>query len=188
MKIGYARISTKFQNLSLQIDALKKDGCERIITDESSGSLAERPGLAKLKDIVRKGDTLVVWRLDRLGRSLKHLITWVSELEEEGISFKSLQETIDTQSSTGKLVFHIFAALSEFERNVISERVRAGLDAARSRGRQGGRPKKLSKEKQQLAVDLYNSKKYSLLQICDMTGIVKTTLYKYVRAAQGETA
>src|SRR3990167_1028428 len=137
-QIGYARVSTLEQNLNLQIDALKKEGCEKIITDEMSGSVADRPGLTKLKELLRRGDTLVVWRLDRLGRSLKHLIEWINELDEKGISFKSLQETIDTNSSTGKLIFHIFGALSEFERNLIRERTRAGLEAARVRGRQGG--------------------------------------------------
>ncbi len=159
MKIGYARISTLEQNLDLQVDALKKEGCEKIITDEVSGSVADRPGLSKVRELLRKGDTLVVWRLDRLGRTLRHLIEWVNELDEQGISFKSLQETIDTNSSSGKLIFHIFGALSEFERNLIRERTRAGLEAARSRGRQGGRPKKLKKDKRQLAVDLYKGKK-----------------------------
>jgi DNA invertase Pin-like site-specific DNA recombinase len=181
MKIGYARVSTHEQNLDLQIDALKKDGCEKIITDEVSGSVADRPGLEKLKDLLREGDILVVWRLDRLGRTLRHLIEWINELEEQGIGFKSLHETIDTSSSSGKLVFHIFGALSEFERNLIRERTRAGIEAARARGRQGGRPKKLKKDKQQLVVDLYRDKKHSVKQICEMVGISKPTLYKYVR-------
>jgi len=181
VKIGYARISTLEQHLDLQIDALKKAGCEKIITDEVSGSVADRPGLSKLKELLRKGDTLIVWRLDRLGRTLRHLIEWVNELDEQGISFKSLQETIDTTSPSGKLIFHIFGALSEFERNLIRERTRAGLAAARARGRQGGRPKKLKKDKRQLAVDLYNNKRHSISQICDMAGISKPTLYKYVR-------
>lgn len=184
MKIGYARISTLEQNLDLQVDALKKEGCEKIITDEVSGSVADRPGLSQVKELLRKGDTLVVWRLDRLGRTLRHLIEWVNELDEQGISFKSLQETIDTNSSSGKLIFHIFGALSEFERNLIRERTRAGLEAARSRGRQGGRPKKLKKDKRQLAVDLYKGKKHSISQICEMTGISKPTLYKYVRESE----
>lgn len=183
MKIGYARISTLEQNLDLQIDALKKAGCEKIITDEISGSVADRPGLEKLKEILRKDDTLVVWRLDRLGRTLKNLIEWINQLDEQKIGFKSLQESIDTTSSSGKLIFHIFGALSEFERNLIRERTRAGIEAARSRGRQGGRPKKLNKDKRQLAIDLYKGKKHSLRQICEMTGISKPTLYKYVREA-----
>lgn len=180
MKIGYARVSTLEQNLDLQIDALKKDGCEKIISDRISGSVAERNGLIKLKEDLRKGDTLIVWRLDRLGRSLKDLIKWVEWFEEHGISFKSLQESIDTSTSTGKLVFHIFGALSEFERNLIHERTRAGMDAARARGRQGGRPRKLNQDKRQLTIDLYQGRKHSIKQICEMVGISKPTLYKYV--------
>ncbi len=181
MKIGYARISTLEQNLNLQIDALKKEGCEKIITDELSGSIADRPGLLKLKELLRPGDVLVVWRLDRLGRSLRHLLEWVNALNEKGVEFKSIHETIDTSSSTGKLTFHLFAALAEFERNLIRERTKAGIEAARARGRQGGRPKKLDKEKRQLAVDLYAGKKHSIKQICSSVGISKPTLYKYIR-------
>ena len=124
---------------------------------------------------------MVVWRLDRLGRTLKHLIEWINELEEQGIGFKSLQESIDTTTSSGKLIFHIFGALSEFERNLIRERTRAGLESSRSRGRQGGRPKKLSQEKQQMAQNLYKSKQYSINQICEMVGVSKTTLYRYLK-------
>lgn len=186
MKIGYARVSTLEQNLNLQVDALKKAGCEKIITDEVSGSIADRPGLIKLKEILRKGDTLVVWRLDRLGRTLKHLIEWVNELDEQGIGFSSLQETIDTTSSSGKLIFHIFGALSEFEHNLIRERTRAGIEAARSRGKKGGRPRKISKDKRQLAIDLYLGKKHSIAQICEIVEISKPTLYSYVREFKNE--
>ncbi|MEY3349031.1 MAG: hypothetical protein RLY46_1070 [Bacteroidota bacterium] len=182
MKIGYARVSTLEQNLDLQTDALKKDGCEKIISDRISGSVAERNGLIKLKEDLRKGDTLIVWRLDRLGRSLKDLIKWMEWLDENGIGFRSIQESIDTSTSTGKLIFHIFGALSEFEKNLIHERSRAGLEAARVRGRQGGRPKKLNQNKHQLVVDLYKGKKHSIKQICEMVGISKPTLYKYVNA------
>jgi len=122
MQIGYARISTYDQNLDLQKDALQKAGCERIIEETASGKNTERPGLNSIKEILRKGDTLVVWRLDRLGRSLKDLIEWINYLEDKGISFRSLQESIDTSTSAGKLVFHIFGALAEFERNLIRER------------------------------------------------------------------
>lgn len=181
MKIGYARVSTLEQNLNLQIDALNDAGCEKIITDEISGSVADRPGLSKLNEILRKGDTLVVWRLDRMGRSLKHLIKWINDLHEKEIGFQSIQETIDTSNATGKLIFHIFGALSEFERNLIRERTQAGLEAARARGRQGGRPKKIDKDKRQLAVDLYNAKKQTIKQICDIVGITKPTLYKYAK-------
>ncbi|MCL5674315.1 MAG: recombinase family protein [Candidatus Omnitrophica bacterium] len=185
MKVGYARVSTIEQNLNLQIDALKQAGCEKIITDEISDSVAERPGLNKLKEILRKDDILIVWRLDRLGRTLKHLIEWVNELEQQGVGFKSLQETIDTTTSGGKLVFHIFAALAEFERNLIRERTRAGLEAARTRGRQGGRPKLLPENKRKLVVELYTSKKHSIKDICQMMGISKPTLYKYIREQNG---
>ncbi|CAM4420227.1 MAG: DNA-invertase hin [Legionellaceae bacterium] len=141
MKIGYARVSTLEKNLDLQLDALKKADCEKIIADEVSGSVSDRPGLRKLNEVLREGDTLVVWRLDRLGRSLKHLLEWVNELNTSGIGFESLQETINTTTSTGQLIFHIFGALAEFEGNLIRERTNAGLEAARSRGRQGSRPK-----------------------------------------------
>jgi len=181
MNIGYARVSTFEQNLDLQIDALKKADCEKIVTDAISGSIAERPGLSKLNEILRKGDTLIVWRLDRLGRSLKHLIEIINNFEKKGVAFQSLEETINTKTSTGKLIFHLFGSLAEFERNLITERTRTGLEAARARGRQGGRPKKLEKDKRQLAVDLYQDKKHSIKQICSTVGISKPTLYKYIR-------
>jgi DNA invertase Pin-like site-specific DNA recombinase len=181
MKIGYARVSTADQNLDLQIDALKKAGCEQIIKDEISGSLSQRPGLQELNKILRKGDEVIVWRLDRLGRSLKNLIALINEFQEKGVSFHSLCEAINTNSSTGKLIFHIFGALSEFERNLILERTKAGIEAARARGRQGGRPKKLDKAKRKLAIDLYEGKKHSLNQICEALGISKPTLYKYIK-------
>ena len=182
MKIGYARVSTVEQNLDLQIDALKKAGCEKIITDEISGAKSERNGLQELMTMLRKGDEIIVWRLDRLGRSLKHLIELINHFNDVGVTFTSLQESINTNNSTGKLIFHIFGALSEFERNLILERTKAGLASARARGRLGGRPKKLNKDKRKLAKELYNSKKYSLTQICSMLSISKPTLYKYVRS------
>jgi len=154
--IGYARVSTQEQNLDLQKDALRAAGCKKIITDEASGSTADRPGLIKLKDTLREGDTLVVWRLDRLGRSLKHLTEFIYDLEVKGISFKSLHEAIDTTTSTGKLTFHIFGALAEFEKSLIKERSAAGLAAARVRGRLGGRPKKLNTNKRQLVHQFIN--------------------------------
>ncbi len=135
MKVGYARVSTHEQNLSLQKDPLKKAGCRKIFHDQASGAKANRPGLQEAEAYVREGDTLVVWRLDRLGRSLKHLIETVTMLEERGVGFQSLQESIDTTTSGGRLVFHIFGALAEFERNIIQERTRAGLVAALARGR-----------------------------------------------------
>ena len=136
MLIGYARVSTLEQNLDLQEDALKATGCTKVYTDKTSGTKAERPGLERARADVRPGDSLVVWKLDRLGRSLKHLIETVTELSNRGVGFKSLQEAIDTTTSGGKLVFHVFGALAEFERDIIRERTLAGLAAAR---RTGGR-------------------------------------------------
>lgn len=187
MKIGYARISTLEQNLDLQIDALEKVGCKKIITDEISGSVAERPGLARLKENLREGDTVVVWRLDRLGRSLKHLIALVNEFEILKVGFESLQESINTTTSTGQLIFHMFGALAEFERNLIRERTKAGLESARSRGRLGGRPKQLDNNKRQLVVKLYKDRTHTILEICQMMGISKPTLYQYVREMDGKT-
>src|SRR5262245_59819689 len=143
MLIGYARISTQDQTLNLQTDALKKAGCSQIFTDTASGVDSERPGLVKTISYLRPGDTLVVWRLDRLGRSLKHLIETIGDLQERGIGFRSIQENIDTTTSGGKLIFHVFGALAEFERDIIRERTKAGLAAARARGKQGGRPRVL---------------------------------------------
>jgi DNA invertase Pin-like site-specific DNA recombinase len=180
MLIGYARVSTDDQNLDLQMDALTKAGCERILEDHLSGAKAERIGLQEALNYARAGDTIVVWRLDRLSRSLKDLIEIVALLESKDIELKSLQEAIDTSSSTGKLIFHIFGALAEFERNLIRERTYAGLKAARARGRKGGRPKALDKDKRALVVKLYEEKKHTIKQICQIMGISKPTLYKYV--------
>jgi len=184
MKIGYARVSTLEQNPDFQRDALERAGCEKVIVDQVSGTVEARPGLEKLKELLRPGDTLVVWRLDRLGRSLQDLIGWVGYLDAHGVSLQSLHETIDTTTSTGKLTFHLFGALAEFERNLIRERTQAGLAAARARGRLGGRPKSLDQDKRQLAVQLYQEKKISVAKICSMLGISKPTLYSYVRESQ----
>ncbi len=180
MLIGYARKSTYEQNLSLQKDALKKVGCKKILTDQITGSKEERPGLTKAMDVLRKGDTLVVWRLDRLGRSLKHLIKLIEDLEEKKIGFRSLQESIDTTTSGGRLVFHIFGALAEFERHLIRERTHAGLAAARARGRLGGRPKVLNNKKKKLAVKLYKEEKHTVAEIGEMLGVSRMTVYRYV--------
>lgn len=182
MLIGYARVSTDDQNLDLQKDALTKIGCERIHEDHLSGAKDQRPGLQMAFDYARKGDTLVVWRLDRLSRSLKDLIEMVNLLDEKGIGLKSIHESIDTSSSSGKLIFHFFGALAEFERNLIRERTQAGLQAARARGRNGGRPKSLDFDKMALAIKLYDEKKHSVGQICKMMEISKPTLYKYLKA------
>ncbi|RAH96281.1 transposon DNA-invertase [Acuticoccus sediminis] len=183
MKIGYARVSTIEQNLDLQRDALQKAGCEKVLADKASGTVSARPGLEKVKELLRTGDTLVIWRLDRLGRSLQDLIAWALYLEEHGVALESLSETINTATSTGKLTFHLFGALAEFERNLIRERTQAGLAAARARGRLGGRPSALDADKQALAVQLYREKKLTVARICAMMGISKPTLYAYVRAA-----
>ncbi|MBN1218751.1 MAG: recombinase family protein [Anaerolineae bacterium] len=180
MLVGYARVSTLDQNLSLQVDALQKAGCEKIFRDKISGSKTGRPGLQEALQYTRKGDTLLVWRLDRLGRSLKHLIETVTQLEERGVGFRSLQEAIDTTTSGGRLVFQIFGALAEFERNLIRERTQAGLAAARARGRKGGRPKALDKTKIELVYKLYNEKKHTIKEICRVLGISRPTLYAYL--------
>src|ERR687890_470573 len=161
MLVGYARVSTSDQTLDLQHDALTTAGCTKIFTDTASGAQAERKGLSEAISYVRAGDTLVVWKLDRLGRSLKDLITRITELNDRKIGFKSLTENIDTTTSGGKLIFHIFGALAEFERDIIKERTNAGLTAARARGRQGGRPRSsLSDDRKlQMARQMYENKK-----------------------------
>lgn len=184
MKIGYARVSTIEQNLDLQRDALLAAGCERVIADTASGAVASRPGLEKVREQLRAGDTLVVWRLDRLGRSLRDLIGWMTWLDAQKVGLLSLQESINTSTTSGKLTFHLFGALAEFERNLIRERTQAGLTAARSRGRKGGRPLVLDKDKRDLAVRLYQEKKTPIARICTMLSISKPTLYAYVRAAE----
>ncbi|MBA2598978.1 MAG: recombinase family protein, partial [Chloroflexia bacterium] len=148
MDIGYARVSTGEQTLDLQLDALTKAGCGKVYRETASGAKADRPVLEEVLGYLRNGDTLVVWRLDRLGRSLKHLIEVVAALAARGIGFKSLTEQIDTTTPGGKLIFHVFGALAEFERDLIRERTQAGLAAARARGRLGGRPRKLADAKQ----------------------------------------
>lgn len=186
MKVGYARISTSDQSLDLQIDALKDAGCERIFHDIASGAKTARPGLDEALDYMRPGDLLVVWRLDRLGRSLPHLIQTVNALEEHGIGFSSLQESIDTSTSGGKLIFHMFGALAEFERSLIRERTEAGLRAARARGRKGGRPRALDDKKTKLLYKLYDERQHSVSEICDMLGISKTALYRYLHRRKKE--
>jgi DNA invertase Pin-like site-specific DNA recombinase len=180
MLIGYARISTQDQTPALQKDALEKLGCNKIFTDTASGAKAERTGLNEALEYVREGDTLVVWRLDRLGRSLKHLIETITELNNRKIGFKSIQENIDTTTSGGKLIFHIFGALAEFERDIIRERTQAGLQAARARGRKGGRPKALTPKKAQMVQDLYRNKENSIDEICKTLNISRTTFYRYL--------
>jgi DNA invertase Pin-like site-specific DNA recombinase len=177
MSSGYARVSPHEQNLALQPDALTHAGCHKSIVDRGSGTVAERPGRATIQELLRAGDTLRVWRLERLGRSSKDLIPWVSWLEHDGIGLKSRQEVIATPSPSGKLPFHIFAALAEFARQLIQERTPAGLRAARARGRGGGRPKALAASTRQRAVQLYQEKRLTVQESCAMRGISKPTLY-----------
>ncbi len=186
MYIGYARVSTLEQTLDLQKDALNAAGCEIVYEDTISGAKAERPGLQKALDYMRKGDTLVVWRLDRLGRSLKHLIDLMTKLEERDIGFKSLTEQLDTTTPGGRLIFHLFASLAEFERDLIRERTQAGLLAARARGRKGGRPRSLARispEKLQRVKMLYEQGNHPIYDLCEMLGgISRTTFYRWVVA------
>jgi DNA invertase Pin-like site-specific DNA recombinase len=181
MLIGYARISTTGQTLALQQDALAAAGCDKIFTDTASGARTGRPGLAEALEYVRSGDTLVVWRLDRLGRSLAHLIETVRELQERGVHFRTLQEQLDTGTSGGKLVFHVFGALAEFERDLIRERTTAGLAAARARGRHGGRRRKLTTEKLRQLRTLAADRANSVQSICRTLGISRATFYRYLR-------
>jgi DNA invertase Pin-like site-specific DNA recombinase len=180
MFVGYARVSLPEQHFALQTDALQRAGCERLYTDTVSGRQAERPGLRTALEVLRAGDTFVVWKLDRLGRSLSHLVETVQDLHQQGIHFKSLQENIDTTSGAGKLVFHLFAALAEFERDLIRERTRAGLAAARERGKLGGRPKALRPQQAARVRALYNARELSVPEICVLFGIGKTTVYRYL--------
>jgi len=187
MLIGYARVSTGEQTLDLQLDALVKAGCERTYTETASGAKAERPVLAEVLGYLRPGGTLVVWRLDRLGRSLKHLIETVALLAERGVGFKSLGEQIDTTTPGGKLVFHVFGALAEFERDLIRERTNAGLAAARARGRRGGRPKALADPKRvALAQALYDGGQADIATICKTLGISRATLYRALKPRNPE--
>lgn len=181
MLIGYARVSTQEQNLELQKDDLEKSGCEQIFTDIASGAKTERTGLEEALAYLRKGDILVVWKLDRLGRSLKHLIEVINDLSEKNIGFQSLQEKIDTTTSGGKLIFHIFASLAEFERDIIRERTNAGLKAARARGRVGGRPRVMDNKKLLMAKVLVNNPNNSIKDICETLNVSRATLYRYLK-------
>ncbi|EJL1765315.1 recombinase family protein [Staphylococcus pseudintermedius] len=181
MKIGYARVSTGLQNLNLQEDRLNAYGCEKIFSDHISGSKSKRPGLDKAIEFARSGDTIVVWRLDRLGRNMEDLITLVNELNERGVSFHSLEEniTMDKSSSTGQLLFHLFAAFAEFERNLILECSSAGRIAARARGRYGGRPEKLNQKDLNLLKTLYDNGT-PIKTIAEQWQVSRTTIYRYL--------
>lgn len=178
--MGYARVSTTDQNPELQLDALNAAGCFRVWTDKASGAKTDRPELAALMDALRPGDTLVVWRLDRLGRSLPHLIETVTELEARGVAFKSLTEEINTTTPGGKLIFHIFGALAEFERNLIRERTMAGLSAARDRGRVGGRPSSLTAAKKRQAKKMRGDG-VPMTEIAEVLNIARSTLYRNLK-------
>ena len=177
-RVGYARISSASQNLDGQTDALNAAGCEKIFADTAPGKLTERPELTLCLGYLRAGDTLVVWRLDRLGRSLRHLVETVNALAGRGVAFASLHEGIDTTTSTGRLVFHIFAALAEFERELIAERAAAGRAAARARGRLGGRPAKLSPEQTRLARARYQAQDVTVAEIARALGVGRGTIYR----------
>ncbi|OFX71628.1 MAG: hypothetical protein A2X12_10265 [Bacteroidetes bacterium GWE2_29_8] len=181
MNIGYARVSTPEQELRLQEDALIAANCKKIYTDTISGVAVKRPGLDQALSYAREGDTIVVWRLDRLGRSVQHLIQTVKELEERNVGFRSLQENIDTTTSGGKLVFHIFGALAEFERDLIRERTVAGLKAARARGRRGGRPRLLTEQQIKRALELYKEGNSTVTEICKIYKISSKSFYNYIK-------
>jgi DNA invertase Pin-like site-specific DNA recombinase len=184
MKIGYIRISKHEQNEALQRDALKEAECEKYFSDTMTGVKFERKGLEKALAFIRPGDTLVVWKLDRLGRSLKDLIETLNLLKERGVDFISLTERIDTSTPGGKLIFHLRGALAEFERDLIRERTLAGLAAARARGRVGGRPKRASDGKVALARQLYQDSKHSVADICSLLGISRSTFFRYVKGGR----
>ena len=183
MVIGYARVSTDGQDESLQIDALKEAGCERIYVDRASGAVRERPELTNaLRDLRDGEDVLVVWRLDRIGRSLRYLVDLVGDLRSRKIGFRSLNDPIDTTSASGRLVFHVFAALAEFERDLTRERTAAGLAAARARGRVGGRPRVMTSDKVRLARRLYDEGDVTVQQIAETLGVSRRTVYRSLRA------
>lgn len=182
MKIGYARVSTLQQNLSLQEDSLKAAGCEQIFTDKISSSKKQRPGLDAALSYVRKGDVLVVWKLDRLARSLNDLVHLVEKLKEKGAHIEAIDGSINTNTLNGQLVFHIFAALAQFEKGLIQERTKAGLQAARIRGRVGGRKPKLKSEEKKRLQELMKDPKMMIQDLQKMFGVGKTTLYRYAKA------
>jgi DNA invertase Pin-like site-specific DNA recombinase len=180
MLIGYARVSTQDQDLALQLDALGEAGCERVFTEKASGAQRERPQLQAALAYMRAGDTLVVWKLDRLARSLKQLIETVESLGERNIGLRSLTEAIDTTTSGGRLVFHLFASLAEFERSIIRDRTLAGLAAARARGRMGGRPRSLSPQDLTVAKALLRDPEITMDQVAQRLGVAPATLYRHL--------
>ncbi len=182
--LGYARVSGTDQNPQLQADELAAAGCWKVFTDTASGALDRRPELERVLGELRDGDTLVVWRLDRLGRSLRHLIDVMTELDARGVGFRSLRESIDTTTPAGRLVFHLFASLAQFERELIVERTKAGLAAARARGRKGGRPPALSGEQVVQARRMYDDRELTVEQIAGVLGVGRTSIYRALRAQE----
>ena len=180
MLIGYAHVSTTDQRLDLQLDALKAAGCDRIFQDVASGAATSRAGLAEAMSHAREGDVLTVWRLDRFGRSLKDLVARMETLTARGVGFRSLTEGIDSTSTTGRLVLHLFGALAEFERELIRERTLAGLESARARGRKGGRPPSMNRKKVGLAAKMLADPSISVGDVLDAVGVSKSTLYRHV--------
>ena len=180
MRVGYARVSRKDQKLEPQRDALLADGCERVFEEKISSRETERGALREAFDYCRAGDVLVVARLDRLGRSLRELIDLVGELEGRGVGFRSLKESLDTTTAGGRLIFHVYGALAEFEREIIRERTMAGLESARARGRHGGRPRALDENRVRLATRLKEEGEHSVDEICSMLGVGRSTLYRYL--------
>ena len=181
MLIGYARVSTSDQNLNLQKDALLKIGCEKIYEDEISGTTKQRPGLDKALDVLRAGDTLIVWKLDRLGRSIKNLISLISDLNSKDIHFKSITDSIDTSTPSGRFFFHIMASLAQMERELIAERTKAGLNAAKKLGRIGGRKRKMTKSKIIAAKKLLDSG-IAPKDVAQNLGVSLATLYRWIPA------
>lgn len=180
--VGYARVSTAGQELNLQLDELKAAGCAEIFQDVASGARADRPGLAACLKSLQAGDTLIVWRLDRLGRSLPHLVEVVSGLKERGVGFRSLRDgMLDTTTASGELVFHIFAALAQFERSLIQERTRAGLEAARARGRKGGRRKIKPQDPRVISAKTLHAQGMDIQDICSTLKVSRATLYRWIK-------
>jgi DNA invertase Pin-like site-specific DNA recombinase len=186
MKIGYARVSTNDQSLDLQIDSLNQAGCEKIYQEKISGMKDDRPQLLELIQFARKGDILVVYKLDRLGRSTKRIIELSEQLEQRGIELVSIRDNIDSTTAVGKAMFRMLAVLAEMERDLIVERTKAGLESARARGRNGGRPK-VDNKKVKKAIRLYNSHQYTVKEIEEMTGVSKATLYRSIKQENKET-
>lgn len=184
MKVGYARVATSDPDMDTQLVALQQAGCRQVFTDGSDVVWKKQTGIETALDYMQEGDILVVWSLTCLGRSLKQLVDTVNQLRKQGLGFQSLQEAVDTTAADGLFIYHVFAVLAEFERNVIRERTQAGLRAARARGRRGGRPKRLDTEKTKLAHQLYDERQLTIVEICGLLGISKSTLYAYLRTKE----